>query len=213
MADFPREVPAELLHEAVEDIARFGLGEDGADDDVTTRVLIEAKELGAGRFVAKAPGIVAGLPAASEVFHQLDQGLRFSSETRDGAAVEAGQTLAVVEGALGSILAGERLALNLLQRLSGIATLTARFAAAVDGTGARILDTRKTTPGLRLLEKYAVRAGGGYNHRLGLADAVLIKDNHIATLRRGGAGPCRDRRAGPGQGAPRHHHRDRSHDA
>lgn len=186
MVDFPRQIHPELIHEVVADLVRFGLGEDGADDDVTTRLLIDPKTLGAGRLLAKQEGVLAGLPTASEVFHQLDQGLGFHTELRDGTKLEVGQTIATVEGCLASILAGERLALNLLQRLSGIATMTSQFVAAVDGTQTRILDTRKTVPGLRLLEKYAVKAGGGYNHRLGLADAILIKDNHIAAMRRQG---------------------------
>jgi nicotinate-nucleotide pyrophosphorylase (carboxylating) len=129
--------------------------------------------------VAREPGVIAGLPVAEEVFHQISQDIRFRHIHEDGARVPAMEPLAEIEGGARAILTGERVALNFLQRLSGIASRTAHFVEIVSGTGARIVDTRKTTPGLRLLEKYAVTVGGGRNHRMGLDDAVMIKDNHI----------------------------------
>ena len=153
-----------------EDLGRFG--------DRTSRALIPAEQVGRAAFVARTPGIVAGLPAAAMVCEQLT----FNPAVEDGHEVHRGTVLATVSGSLREILAAERTALNFLQRLSGIATLTRRFVDAVAGTSAKILDTRKTTPGWRLLEKYAVRMGGGTNHRFGLYDGILIKDNHLAGL-------------------------------
>jgi nicotinate-nucleotide pyrophosphorylase (carboxylating) len=153
-----------------EDLGRFG--------DRTSRALIPAEQLGRAAFVARSPGIVAGIPAAAMVCEKL----QFEPKIADGSRVERGTVIAVVSGSLREILAAERTALNFLQRLSGVATLTRRFVDAVAGTSAKILDTRKTTPGWRLLEKYAVRMGGGINHRLGLHDGILIKDNHLAGL-------------------------------
>lgn len=167
----------------IAEIVQLALQEDSAQRDVTTEALIGPDMRGTGVFLAKARGIVAGLPVAAAVFHTLDRALAFRAYLEDGAAVRKGQSIAAVEGPLASILAGERVALNFLQRLSGIATATARYVRAVAGTGVQVLDTRKTTPGLRRLEKYAVQAGGGRNHRMDLADGVLVKDNHIAALR------------------------------
>jgi nicotinate-nucleotide pyrophosphorylase (carboxylating) len=135
--------------------------------------------LARGAIVAKSPGILAGILVAEEVFHQVSPALTVLCHLEDGEPVQPGQTLCTVTGSAQGILIGERVALNFLQRLSGIATKTARFVELAQGTKARIVDTRKTTPGLRALEKYAVRVGGGRNHRFGLYDAVLIKDNHI----------------------------------
>ena len=132
------------------------------------------------QIVAKAAGIIAGLPVAQRVFYHLDPAVEFRPVVGEGAAVRAGETIARLFGRAHPILTGERVALNFLQHLSGIATHTARFVALVQGTRARITDTRKTVPGLRVLAKYAVRVGGGHNHRLGLYDAVLIKENHAA---------------------------------
>lgn len=155
------------------------LQEDVGFGDVTTISTIPESEQGVGILYAKEAGIVAGLPIAEQVFSIVDSTLVFEAKVEEGARVEVGQQIAEVSGSVRSILSGERLALNLMQRLSGIATKTSEYAAAVAGTKARVVDTRKTTPGLRALEKYAVRVGGGYNHRFALYDAVMIKDNHI----------------------------------
>jgi len=171
-----------LLRRTVE----AALAEDVGPGDVTTLSTVAPERSGRGLFIAKQPGILCGIPAMTEVFRTLDPDSNVSSIRRDGDRIETGDVLAEVKGRARSILTGERLALNFLQRLSGIATLTGKLAAAVSGTGARIVDTRKTTPGLRFLEKYAVRIGGGRNHRFSLADAVLIKDNHIVAA--GGIG-------------------------
>ena len=164
-------------------LVREGLREDLGDaGDVTTRALITPEHMGKARMVARGSGVLAGLEAAELVYGELDANVRLERMRRDGERVESGYTLARLAGPAGSILSGERLALNFVQRLSGIATLTRRYVDAVAGTAARIYDTRKTTPGWRALEKYAVRAGGGFYHRSGLFDAVLIKDNHLAVL-------------------------------
>ncbi|MCQ2559768.1 MAG: carboxylating nicotinate-nucleotide diphosphorylase, partial [Clostridia bacterium] len=144
-----------------------------------TMNIVPADYITTGFIHAKEAGVIAGLPVAEEVFRILNRDLSFQVLCRDGERVEAGRLLARVEGDARTILMGERLALNFLQRLSGIATKTAAMAAIIKNEKAQITDTRKTTPGLRVLEKYAVRVGGGYNHRFGLYDAVLIKDNHI----------------------------------
>ena len=135
-----------------------------------------------GHIVARATGVIAGLPLAIEAFRQIDPRIDVRVDVADGASVSAGTPVLFMSGHARGLLSAERVALNYLQRLSGIASLTAKFVAAIAGTGARILDTRKTTPGWRRLEKYAVRAGGGYNHRMDLATAVLIKDNHLAAV-------------------------------
>jgi nicotinate-nucleotide pyrophosphorylase (carboxylating) len=158
---------------------RAWLEEDVGTGDITTMATVPAGHRSVGIIHAKDDGVVAGLPVAQLVFETVDPALRFAAKVREGQRVERGTVLAEVEGATHSILTGERLALNLLQRLSGIATQTRRFVEAVAGFPVRIADTRKTTPGHRLLEKYAVRVGGGANHRFGLYDAVMIKDNHI----------------------------------
>jgi nicotinate-nucleotide pyrophosphorylase (carboxylating) len=167
--------------------AQRALDEDlQSSGDITSRALIPPGTRGRGHIVLREEGVVAGLPLASMVFRLLDNKIGFQNMASDGERLPAGSEIARVEGPVLTILEGERTALNFLQRLSGIATLTARFVAACAPHRAAILDTRKTTPGLRALEKYAVRAGGGRNHRLGLYDAVLIKDNHIAAV--GGVG-------------------------
>jgi nicotinate-nucleotide pyrophosphorylase (carboxylating) len=172
-------LPPHVVDEAV----LAALEEDGASDDVTTRAVVGAQQWGRSVFVAKDAGVVAGLPVAAAAMCALDDTVSFDTLVEDGMRVSAGEELAEVEGPLSAILASERVALNFLQRLSGIATLTREYVDAVAGTRARILDTRKTTPGLRHLERYAVRAGGGFNHRFNLAAGVLIKDNHIAAAR------------------------------
>lgn len=151
--------------------------------DVTSLATIPAQTQGQAAFVARTAGVLAGLDAAQRVCQQLDPKLRFTPQRADGDQLQPGDQLALLAGPMRSILMAERTALNFLQRLSGVASLTHQFVAAVAGTKAQILDTRKTTPGWRLLEKYAVRMGGGTNHRIGLFDALLVKDNHIAAVR------------------------------
>lgn len=161
------------------DWIRNWLNEDLGSGDLTTRLVVPEELQGTAEFVAREPGVLCGLAVVTLVFTELDPTIAVVPLIEEGSAFTSGQTLARVTGSLRGILGAERLALNLLQRLSGIATLTRAFVDAVAGTGAVILDTRKTTPGLRALEKYAVRVGGGHNHRFGLFDGVLIKDNHI----------------------------------
>lgn len=172
----------------VEEIVERALDEDLAGGDVTTDPLIPAHMHGRASFVAKAQGTIAGTEVAGLVFIKIDPFLKFITLINDGSEVKPGDVIATVEGDVPGILKGERTALNFLQHMSGIATLTAAYVGAVSGLPARILDTRKTVPGLRILEKYAVSSGGGTNHRLNLGDMVLIKDNHIAMLRRQGLG-------------------------
>ncbi len=169
----------EQLDEAyLHEIALAALSEDGAFDDVTTAALVPAELNGKAVLLAKQAGVVAGLPVAAAVFHAVDLALFFRPLVAEGSRVHPGDILAEIEGPVSAILRGERVALNLLQRLSGIATATARLVDAVAGLPTGILDTRKTTPGLRALERYAVRMGGGQNHRWNLATGILVKDNH-----------------------------------
>jgi nicotinate-nucleotide pyrophosphorylase (carboxylating) len=164
-------------------LVKWALEEDlGANGDITSQAVLPANLQGHAAFYARVDGILAGMPAAALVFEAVDPELRVEVQIQEGCAVHPGQRLGVVTGSLRSILAGERTALNFLQRLSGIATRTRAYVEAVAAYSARILDTRKTLPGWRILEKYAVRCGGGHNHRMGLYDAVLIKDNHLAAL-------------------------------
>jgi len=165
---------------SVSDIIRAALAEDIGHGDVTTGACVDPDAEGTAEVVAKENFLLAGYEVFLEVFLTLDPAIDFSVNRMDGDKVKKGAVIMELEGPLLSLLTGERVALNLLQRMSGIATLTDRYVRAVSGTNARILDTRKTTPGLRVLEKYAVTVGGGYNHRFGLSDGVLIKDNHIA---------------------------------
>lgn len=155
------------------------LAEDMGDGDVTTLCIVPPELRLEGRFIAKQAGVVAGLEVVRLVFGLVDERVRFDPCTADGSFVNKGQVIATVEGPGQALLSGERVALNFLQRMSGIATLTQRFVERVQGSSAIILDTRKTAPGLRLLDKWAVRLGGGQNHRAGLYDMVLIKENHI----------------------------------
>jgi nicotinate-nucleotide pyrophosphorylase (carboxylating) len=166
-----------------EDLVDHALAEDWAWGDVTTQALIPADAAGKAKFIAKSAGVVAGLEVVHLVFSRVDPTLKFRALLNDGDRLQRGSEIAAIEGKVSGILRGERVALNFLQRLSGIATETSRYVEAVRGTKARIVDTRKTTPGLRFLEKYAVRAGGGQNHRVHLGDGILIKDNHLAALR------------------------------
>jgi nicotinate-nucleotide pyrophosphorylase (carboxylating) len=171
----------------VEQAVRAALSEDlGLAGDITTDPIIAPDAHGEAAIVAREPGVVAGLDLAETAFKTLDPTARFTRTVDDGGRVEAGDTIATVEGHTRALLTGERTALNYFCRLSGIATLTAAYVAKVEGTDARIACTRKTTPGLRAFEKYAVRCGGGVNHRFGLYDAILVKDNHIAAA--GGIG-------------------------
>ena len=156
------------------------LSEDLGRGDITTQACVARNARARGRFLAKEPMVVAGLEAAEAVFSTLDAQQQLEAFASDGDEVEAGKVIARTSGFADVLLAGERVALNLLQRLSGIATLARKYVRAVEGTSAHIVDTRKTTPGLRMLEKYAVLVGGARNHRFGLDDGVLIKDNHIA---------------------------------
>ena len=164
----------------VERIVELALEEDLGRGDVTTAALIPSDERGKGHILARSEGIVAGMGVAAMVFRKVDSTLKVEELTADGDRVSPGDILAAVDGLVVSILGAERTALNFLQRLSGIATGTAGYVEAVSKTKAIILDTRKTTPGLRTLEKYAVRVGGGQNHRQDLSDGILIKDNHLA---------------------------------
>jgi nicotinate-nucleotide pyrophosphorylase (carboxylating) len=172
LAPLPRPLVATAVAEALaEDL---GLG-----GDVTTNATIPADAQSTALLKTRAPGSVSGLALARAAFHALDPALAFKVTKPDGSIVANGDTIAEISGSARAILSAERIALNFMGRMSGIATLTAQYVAAVAGTRAAIVDTRKTTPGLRAFEKYAVRCGGGRNHRIGLFDAVLIKDNHI----------------------------------
>ena len=176
-------LPPALVEEAV----HLALAEDlGLAGDLTSQATIPVDAVATATLSAREAGVIAGLPLALEVFRQLGGAVSFDPQVSDGAAVTKGDIVAVVAGDARQLLAGERTALNFLNHLSGIAAHTHKFVEAVAGTGARICDTRKTTPGLRAFEKYAVRCGGGWNHRYALDDAILIKDNHIAVA--GGAG-------------------------
>jgi nicotinate-nucleotide pyrophosphorylase (carboxylating) len=164
----------------LQEIVRAALAEDVGSGDATTLATVDAAARARATITQKAPGVVFGIDAAERTFSEVDAAVTFERLSPEGAWQDAGTQVLRVEGPARALLTGERTALNLLQRLSGVATLTARYVNAVEGTGVQILDTRKTTPGLRMLEKAAVRAGGGTNHRIGLFDAVLIKENHIA---------------------------------
>lgn len=161
-------------------IIENALAEDIHTGDITTLAVVPEKRAAHARLTAKEPMVLAGIQVAGRVFAVIDDSIVFSPCFADGAVLEKGALIAEIRGDSAYLLQGERVALNLLQRMCGIATLTAQYVAAVQGTCARIVDTRKTTPGLRMLEKYAVRVGGGINHRTGLYDGVLIKENHIS---------------------------------
>ncbi|NWJ95655.1 MAG: carboxylating nicotinate-nucleotide diphosphorylase [Chloroflexi bacterium] len=163
-------------------IAAAALEEDLGWGDLTSDYFIPPELTATANFVSRKPGVVAGLAVAAAVYEAVDPTLRFQILTPDGTTLQPGTVLARISGRAQSILRGERVALNFLQRLSGTASLTARYVDAVGGTKAKIVDTRKTTPGLRDLEKYAVRAGGGFNHRRNLSDGVMLKDNHLTAL-------------------------------
>ena len=172
-----------LLNRETFDLIDRALAEDQVAHDVTTDTLISPDQQSTVALVARAEGVLAGLPVVGAVFARVDQSLRLEALAEDGSPVSPEQHLARIEGAVAGMLRAERTALNFLQRMSGIATETARYVRAVEGFPARILDTRKTPPGHRHLDKYAIRMGGGRNHRLNLSDGILIKDNHIAAER------------------------------
>lgn len=166
--------------QAIQTIINEGFIEDIGSGDLTSDLLIAPETKTTAVLIAKADGVIAGLPVVEAVFKRLDKDVTFSIEKNDGQTVQTGELIASISGSYRALLTGERLALNFLQRMSGIATETARYVKAVEGYKTEILDTRKTAPGLRLLDKYAVKTGGGSNHRMGLYDMVMIKDNHIS---------------------------------
>jgi nicotinate-nucleotide pyrophosphorylase (carboxylating) len=187
----PFEVPAvdglgllrfPLKHEPLEALVRSALQEDGAFNDLTTMATVVSDRRSRATLTARANGVICGVPIALEAFRQLDPKVSIRIDREDGTRVRAGEPVLFVTGHARGLLSAERVALNFMQRLSAISTLTAWYVDAVAGTNAKILDTRKTTPGWRALEKYAVRAGGGTNHRMDLSTGVLIKDNHLAAL-------------------------------
>ncbi|HWF57211.1 MAG TPA: carboxylating nicotinate-nucleotide diphosphorylase [Candidatus Dormibacteraeota bacterium] len=177
-----------LTPETLDELIESALAEDIGAGDVTTDAVIPSDMTCRGKIVCKEDGIIAGLSVAARVFALVDERISFDAKTKDGEKVQEDQIVARIAGPARGMLKAERVALNFLQHLSGVATMTARYVKAVDGTKAKILDTRKTTPGLRGLEKYATRIGGAINHRMGLYDAVLIKDTHLALV--GGITPA-----------------------
>jgi nicotinate-nucleotide pyrophosphorylase (carboxylating) len=186
LAVTPLQLPDELLfpltRAQVEKLVHRALLEDGAYQDITTIATVLSNRRARGTLVARQTGVVAGIPLALEAFRLVDPKVSIRIDVEDGVRVAANHPILFVTGHARAVLSAERVALNFLARLSGIATLTSRYVEAVRGTKARIVDTRKTTPGWRRLEKYAVRAGGGLNHRLDLATGILIKDNHLAAV-------------------------------
>jgi nicotinate-nucleotide pyrophosphorylase (carboxylating) len=172
--------------EQIEDIIRLALQEDGFENDITSRALIPPDKEGTAFILVKEEGILACVNILPPIFHSVDPSLKVNLLQKEGQRVKPGEITAEIRGSLRSILGAERTALNFISHLSGIATQTARYVEKIKGTKAVIRDTRKTMPGMRLLEKYAVTVGGGENHRLNLADGMLIKDNHIASLRNNG---------------------------
>ncbi len=162
-----------------DELIRMALAEDVTSEDVSTNCVLRERTEGEADLICKQNGVVAGLPVFARVFALLDEGTRVEFFAKDGDSVQKGQRLAVVRGDMRAILTGERTALNYLQRMSGIATYTAAVARLLEGSGLKLVDTRKTTPNMRIFEKYAVRVGGAGNHRWNLSDAVLLKDNHI----------------------------------
>jgi nicotinate-nucleotide pyrophosphorylase (carboxylating) len=171
-----------LGQEALDTLVQLALDEDGAFDDITTIATVVSERRARAKLVARDSGVIAGVPLALEAFRRVDPKVVIRIEAEDGAHINAADPVLVIAGHARAMLSAERVALNFLQRLSGIATLTFRYVQEVRGTRARIVDTRKTTPGWRALEKYAVHAGGGMNHRFNLSNAVLIKDNHLVAV-------------------------------
>ncbi len=173
---------AEFNFKKIKDIVQLAINEDIGTGDITSKIFIPEGSESDGKLIAKEIGIIAGLPVAGYVLSQIDKDLTFTVNIEDGSRVEKGSVIASVKGLTLSLLSAERLVLNFLQRLSGIATATNMFAEKVKGYKTQILDTRKTAPGWRYLEKYAVKIGGGANHRMGLYDQILIKDNHLKIM-------------------------------
>ena len=173
------QMPAMLNFRSIDPLIELAFAEDIGIGDITTEATVSPLQQGLGTILTETEGVIAGLPIAQRIFEKLDSDLNFQMLVTDGDSVESMTPVATVEGSAKSILTGERIALNFLQRLSGTATLTAQFVAATSQYDVKIIDTRKTTAGWRVLQKYAVRLGGGHNHRFGLYDGVLIKDNHI----------------------------------
>ncbi|GAB4117366.1 MAG: carboxylating nicotinate-nucleotide diphosphorylase [Roseiflexaceae bacterium] len=172
----------DLAPHTIRAIVDRALEEDIGTGDLTTLAVIPAEAQAEATLVMREAGIICGLPVLQSVFHAVDPHLQITLPLREGSQVQRGDCVAMISGSARSILTAERVALNLIQRMSGIATLTSAYVAAIQGTKARVLDTRKTTPGLRVLEKYAVRVGGGTNHRFALYDGIMLKDNHLAML-------------------------------
>jgi len=166
----------------IESLINLAIMEDYSSGDATTEALIPSSQVGHATIISDEDGILSGIDIALFVFHRFDKTLSTNILVDDGSKLIKGTRIAEINGSLGSILTAERTALNFLRKLSGVATQTSKYVAAVKGTGARIVDTRKTTPGFRSLQKYSVRMGGGFNHRQNLGDGILIKDNHIRTL-------------------------------
>lgn len=166
----------------IDDFIKRALNEDINYGDITTDTLFSGSQISNGKFISKSEGIVSGIKVAERVFHIIDENVAFEVFTRDGSRVKEGDVIAGIHGPSNSILKGERVALNIVQRMSGISTKTNEFVELVKGYDVKILDTRKTLPGFRMLDKYAVTCGGGFNHRFGLSDFVMIKDNHIKAV-------------------------------
>lgn len=175
-----------LTNQIITDAVTRALNEDAPWGDVTSQYLIPADSVAVATLNAREAGIMAGAEVFAAAFRLVDSSVQVELKITDGQPFAAGDLLAIVTGPARAVLTGERVALNFVQRMAGIATTTAKYVSAVAGTGARIVDTRKTTPGLRAFEKHSVRAGGGHNHRYSLSDAVMAKDNHLAILTRGG---------------------------
>jgi nicotinate-nucleotide pyrophosphorylase (carboxylating) len=175
-----------IPQKTIDHLIDLAFAEDIGTGDITTQTLVPPALEASAILLAKADGVLAGVEIARRVFQKLDHEIKFKTIIKDGSSLQKGDIIAEIRGKARAILTGERTALNFLQRLSGIATLTSQFVARVSDLPVMIIDTRKTTPGFRLLEKYAVRMGGGHNHRLNLADGILIKDNHLALLRNSG---------------------------
>ncbi len=169
----------ETKEQLIDELIRLAFAEDIGDGDHTTLCCIPASEMGKSQLIVKEDGVLAGVDMARRIFHAFDPTLKMTTFIEDGAEVKKGDIAFVVEGKVQSLLQTERLMLNVMQRMSGIATMTRRYVKALEGTKTRVLDTRKTTPGMRIMEKEAVRIGGGVNHRIGLFDMILLKDNHV----------------------------------
>ncbi len=179
-----------LMNSFIEKIINLALEEDLGTGDITTNSVVPLNTIIKGRFIAKDSGVICGLSVVKKVFELVDKGVEITVYIKDGDRVNSGDVIAEIEGLARGVLSGERVALNFMQHLSGIASETARLVSLIGGSSMKIVDTRKTTPGLRVLEKYAVKTGGGYNHRMNLSDGILIKDNHIKAA--GGIKPAID---------------------